>query len=120
MASSTESRGLMSIVLTKFHGFSAFTRHLYDTHLRPESANGQASETGKSGSLQDLEDFDDDSDSVCLRWRGLNIIKFDFLKLMDSLFARHHYVNLSISKFKIYESHVSTSYIDLHLSPMGL
>ena len=42
-----------------------------------------------------------DISSVCLLWRGLKTIKFDFLKLMDSLFARHHWVNLSISEFKI-------------------
>ena len=42
-----------------------------------------------------------DISSVYLLWRGLKTIKFDFLKLMDSLFARHHWVNLSISEFKI-------------------
>ena len=39
--------------------------------------------------------------SVCLIWRGLKTIRFVFLKLMGSLFARHHCVNLSISEFKI-------------------
>ena len=49
-----------------------------------------------------------DISSVCLLWRGLRTIKCDFLKLMDSLFARHHWVNLSISEFKISGSNLKS------------
>ena len=41
-----------------------------------------------------------DKSSVCLLSRGLKTIRFDFLKLMDSLIAKHRCVNLSISEFK--------------------
>ena len=45
-----------------------------------------------------------DISSVCLLWHGLKTIKFDFLKLIDSLLAWHHCISLHISEFRVSES----------------
>ena len=48
--------------------------------------------------------------SVCLLWRGLKTIKFDFLKLMDSLFARHHWVKFHVCRGR--EQKATTFFFD--------